>query len=76
MKKQKEERGGGREKEVRKEGREEGKRKMCPSGKLTCPLNCSMVEMPLLIDQSSFNRFSCVRNIRGLCQLRFLLPIW
>lgn len=61
------ERGGG--------GEGEG-RKMCPSGELTCPLNCSMVEMPLLIDQSSFNRFSCVRNIRGLCQLRFLLPIW
>lgn len=70
-----ERRGGGRKRRGGGGGEGEG-RKMCPSGELTCPLNCSMVEMPLLIDQSSFNRFSCVRNIRGLCQLRFLLPIW
>lgn len=70
------ERGGERETRRRGKGGWREGRKMCPSGELTCPLNCSMAEMPLLIDQSSFNRFSCVRNIQGLCQLRFLLPIW
>ena len=53
---------GRKNKEVRqegKEGRQGGKEgeQICPSGEFVCLLNCSVVKVPLLIDQSSTTDF-------------------
>lgn len=63
-----------REEEGKEEREEQGKggkgegeegRKMCPSSELTCPLNCSVVEMPLLTDQSSSTDFHVLGTFWG-----------
>ena len=42
-----------------KKGRQGGKEgeQICPSGEFVCLLNCSVVKVPLLIDQSSTTDF-------------------